>query len=101
MDSPEIISLIKKVSGAHEMLHVTTFKGHRENREGKTKALTVEIHSGLGGYHVLATGDDGREALGNVNGNLQAAIPGCALGRSGQGPSRTGIVNRPRTTRSG
>jgi hypothetical protein len=81
MDSPEIISLIKKASGAHEMLHVTTFKGHRENREGKTKALTVEIHSGPGGYHALATGDDGREALGNVNDNLQAAILG-ALGRS-------------------
>ena len=70
---------MKAASGAAELYHVTTFKGERDDKDGKHQQLTVEIKDGGplgpgGQYHVTARTSDGRSATGNGHDKLDWAL---------------------------
>lgn len=81
MDSEaiEIREDIRQVSGIRDLVRVVhTFTGHRKNRAGKMKAVTVEIREEMPGasyrYSVKATDEDGREATGQGGDTVQTAL---------------------------
>jgi len=78
MDVSETLAHLKAKGNLSEVAQVTTFKGYRTNKQGETKAVTIEVYdSGLGDlsrYLVQATDEDGRMAIGNAQTHIETAI---------------------------
>ncbi len=75
----ELISRLKELAHAHELYHVTTYKGYRTKRSGATQDLQIEIwdmgeDGGDSRYHVVAMLGDGRPATYNSAPLLDVAL---------------------------
>ena len=78
--SQEIRDAIARVARTSELYRVTTYKGWRRHKDGSGKEITVELLDAgprdHGRWMVIATDEDGREAHGNPDSDLKAAIAG-------------------------
>src|SRR5450759_10049 len=82
MESTEVVRALEKASGALAGLHhVTTYKGKRENKQGQTRAIAIEVHfDSLGNYNVEVSDEDGREAWGGRARDLDGAVASVGWG---------------------
>ena len=78
MDMEEVRQQIKQKGKFTQLHHVATFKGYRDNEQGRTRWVTVEIwDAGPDAhyrYRVIATDEDGRKATGNGGDTISQAI---------------------------
>lgn len=99
MDNEELRRMVKEISGAAELYHVTTFWGYREDKEGKGQELTVKIRDGGpngpgGRFNVHAWTSDGRDATGNGDDTIAGALSAVHWGDLDR--DRTPRHSRPR-----
>jgi hypothetical protein len=94
MELEELRKMVKAASGAVELYHVATFKGERDDHDGKHQQLTVEIKDGGplgpgGRYHVTAWASDGSFRDRERPRQPRRGAVGSPLGRPRPRPTRS------------
>jgi hypothetical protein len=75
----EMIEQIQGFGKMSDVRHVTTFKGQRRSRDGRTREVTVQIQDAGARaqgtrYCITATDEDGREAIGGPHDGIGTAL---------------------------